>query len=517
MTVFPLRLTAAVLLVIASFLLAPGAGAQDDSIKPHEATWFERWGVTPSDRYEYDSIFVKSRAFERLDELIAAADSGDYVAWLIADLTLGKRCSDGKRVSRAHCQARAHWAKHHPDFRHRKILSESISRWGYVSGPDGDHDVDNYTEIGKLLELGIGGAPDYEAAAFFYEWIVALGHPDRVKAEPAYRLGLMAEHGRGSPPDIKKAMEWYRRAGNIGHPQAAFSNATYLLGQGSRDKATIDGHLDSAADGGIATAAFLRAYRLEKGQGHVFYRQSRDELIFRRYRQAAMAGHVGAMSGLARAYFNGWGTRENEGKAMEWWEKAARAGDGEAAYRLAVRYSKRGQHQASMPWLRRAAEAGVPGAADSYNQMRANGWEERSIKGTLLGVVSAIFDIQAEAAEQRRQEQLFEESVTRATLSALANERVANMSATSSNGSGRRVSGGIILRDDSEFQAKHREEQEALRRIAGQEDAAAATRASQATAERAAADAAVKRRRDAALIACYGSLEAARTARYTCQ
>jgi TPR repeat protein len=476
----------ALLAVAALLTIAPPAAAQYEELAPHERAWFERWGVVPADRYDQDAILRKSRAQKRVREMIAAADSGDVVAWFITGLVLARRCNDGKRVSRQGCAAFEHWMdERHPRSRAARPPGWSwpVAEWMYLSGERGDYDARNYLQIGKLFELGVGGPPDYEVAHSFYarqRYNDSL--PDSVRAEAALRLGAMAELGRGKPANMHDALDQYRAAVEFGNPRGAFIMATHLLQTGQtkepRKRRTVDDYLRQAADGGIASAAFLAGYRLEKGQAKPPKGQKLVDLIFRYYRQAAMAGHVGAMTGLGYAYYKGWGTRPNARLAEEWWEKAGRAGDGDAAYRVAVLHSKRGDYPGSMPWLRRAAEAGIPRAADDYAQLRANGWEERSLKGTLLGVVSAIFDIQAQAAEQRRQEQLFEESVTRATLTALADERVAAMSASSSGGDGRKVTGGIILRDDSEFQA----EQEEIRRLAEQEEAAARSRSSQVAA-----------------------------------
>src|SRR5436309_4224998 len=72
----------------------------------------------------------------------------------------------------------------------------------------GDHDAEYY--VGKIYEGGLGTAPDYVAAASWYEKAAAAGH-----SASQFVLATMYEKGAGVSADKAKALNLYRRAAGL--------------------------------------------------------------------------------------------------------------------------------------------------------------------------------------------------------------------------------------------------------------------------------------------------------------
>ncbi|MCR6490457.1 hypothetical protein M8542_47400 [Amycolatopsis sp. OK19-0408] len=120
----------------------------------------------------------------------------------------------------------------------------------------------------------------------------------------------------------------------------------------------------------IADELYRDAFRLERGS-------SVDDLpeIERLYRRAAARGSAAAMGrlgllleGRTRAEFEGHSAAQAVGdlaEALEWYEKAAKAGHSDAAFFLGRLYSEKlGDWAKAEPWYRRAARAGNSDARD---------------------------------------------------------------------------------------------------------------------------------------------------------
>ena len=63
------------------------------------------------------------------------------------------------------------------------------------------------TNVGEIFERGLGGAPNYEAAAFWYEKAAKQSN-----SRAQFNLGTLYEQGLGVPKDRLKALNWYRDA-----------------------------------------------------------------------------------------------------------------------------------------------------------------------------------------------------------------------------------------------------------------------------------------------------------------
>jgi len=72
-------------------------------------------------------------------------------------------------------------------------------------------DLKAQTYVGEIFEKGLGGTPDYQAAATWYRRAAERG--DRAAA---LNLGSLYERGLGVPRDAAQALNWYRRASGLG-------------------------------------------------------------------------------------------------------------------------------------------------------------------------------------------------------------------------------------------------------------------------------------------------------------
>jgi peptidoglycan hydrolase CwlO-like protein len=66
------------------------------------------------------------------------------------------------------------------------------------------------TNLGEILEKGLGGAPQPDLAVEWYQLAAEKGY-----ARAQVNLGSMYERGLGVPKNMPKAMEWYRKASGL--------------------------------------------------------------------------------------------------------------------------------------------------------------------------------------------------------------------------------------------------------------------------------------------------------------
>jgi TPR repeat protein len=71
-------------------------------------------------------------------------------------------------------------------------------------------DKEAQTNIGEIYERGMGAAPDYEKAAFWYKKAADQGY-----ARALINLGFLYEQGRGVSKDPAMALQLYRRAAGL--------------------------------------------------------------------------------------------------------------------------------------------------------------------------------------------------------------------------------------------------------------------------------------------------------------
>ena len=93
----------------------------------------------------------------------------------------------------------------------------SLNIW-LPQADSGDPEAQTY--VGMLYERGINAAPDYQAAAGWYEKAARQGH-----ADAQYSLGTMYERGLGVETDLTVAFDWYRKAQGIKRGDLVYKSA----------------------------------------------------------------------------------------------------------------------------------------------------------------------------------------------------------------------------------------------------------------------------------------------------
>lgn len=137
-------------------------------------------------------------------------------------------------------------------------------------------------QLGVMYETGVAVSKNMLKAKEWYEKAAAQDDTDA-----QIRLGKMYEEGReGFPIDMMKAKEWYEQAVQQGEIHAAtFIGSLYEKGQENFPQDYVKAH--------------------------------------EWYKQAANKGDIDAQYKLGVLYLLGQGTHRDEGKAIEWFEKAA--------------------------------------------------------------------------------------------------------------------------------------------------------------------------------------------------
>ncbi len=79
-------------------------------------------------------------------------------------------------------------------------------------------DAEAQTFVGEIYEKGVGGAPDYAAAAAWYRKAAGQG-----SSRAAMSLGYLHEKGLGVPKDLLQAVQWYRKASGLPADMIALS------------------------------------------------------------------------------------------------------------------------------------------------------------------------------------------------------------------------------------------------------------------------------------------------------
>jgi cell division septation protein DedD len=103
------------------------------------------------------------------------------------------------------------------------------------------------------------------------------------------------------------------------------------------------------------------------------WRAGNYEAAIREWRPLADRGDADAQFNLGQAYRLGRGVPTNLPLALEWFEKAARQGHGQAEANLGLSLFQNNQRERAMPWLRRAAERGDPRAQYYLGTAHFNG------------------------------------------------------------------------------------------------------------------------------------------------
>jgi TPR repeat protein len=173
--------------------------------------------------------------------------------------------------------------------------------------------VEAQTALGQVLLDGRGVAQDRAAAAGWFTIAANAGYVPAINM-----LGRCCELGWGLPVDMVRAADCYRRAADAGLDWGQYNFANMLLrGRGV------------ACDRALALAL---------------------------YRKAADQGHAKSINMVGRFIEEGWEMPANPVDAIEWYQRAAEAGDFRAQYNLASVLALNGDVAEAEAWLRRAIE-----------------------------------------------------------------------------------------------------------------------------------------------------------------
>ena len=204
-----------------------------------------------------------------------------------------------------------------------------------------ESDVDMMFTLGRLYAEGVGCEISAERAVAALERAAAHG-----SAKAYQYLGDMYLEGRLVDADVMRALELYKSAADLGK-----SSAYEMMGDifyegrliGCDIRAAIELY-ELAADEGESSAK-EKADRLKAEREGLFTDgsekiKSAPEEGFRLIAISAGMGYLPAYTRLAECYLRGEGVRRDRRRAHLWFSEAAKEGDPEAIYNLALCYSR---------------------------------------------------------------------------------------------------------------------------------------------------------------------------------
>lgn len=175
--------------------------------------------------------------------------------------------------------------------------------------------------------------------------------------EAQYEVGLMYANGVGTAQNLALAIEWVAKAANKGLPAAQYLLATrYALGiVVERDERAAMGWYLNASEQGYAKAT------LALGR---FFAEPHPQLANELFEEAAKAGNVESQYALAVVLGEQAQTMQEQAQALRWLDSAARQGHSKAQVLLGQAYAKgRGVEQdndQARGWFRAAVRQGSP-------------------------------------------------------------------------------------------------------------------------------------------------------------
>lgn len=225
-------------------------------------------------------------------------------------------------------------------------------------------------DLARMFTDGLGREADPNAAQDWYARALAafieaeLSAKEREKPYQQYRIGKMYAAGLGTEQDYGEAAEWFGRAVRQNHKFAQYSLAgLYYRGQGvEQDYRQARNLYRCSAEQENPYASYELAKMYRDGIG-----AEPDGQQAATYFEAAFRGFLALESKshddklqyrLGQMLYTGTGTKKEETKAVEFWQKAARLGNANAQYSLASHWLKTGTGdlQQALEWIQKAAE-----------------------------------------------------------------------------------------------------------------------------------------------------------------
>jgi len=164
-----------------------------------------------------------------------------------------------------------------------------------------------------------------------YEWMLKAAHGTNVDAMS--NLGTMYYAGLGVEKNDEAALEWWRKAAAAGDIAAQNNLAVFSIRMAAGEPAFTGNQSQTdefrrKAEAGDADAQFaIAVLHLRKKE----FREGLDWMM-----RAVNQGHTDAMCELGSMYYAGVAVTPDTDKAVEWWEKAQKAGSSLAKHNLDV-------------------------------------------------------------------------------------------------------------------------------------------------------------------------------------
>ena len=242
-------------------------------------------------------------------------------------------------------------------------------------------------DLARMFADGLGREADPNAAQDWYaKALVAFmeaesSAKERQKPYLQYRIGKMYAAGLGTEQDYGKAAEWFARAVRQNHKYAQYSLAgLYYRGQGVEQdyrKARNLYQCSAEQENPYASYELAKMYRdgigaEPDGQQAATY----FEWAFQGFLALEKKSHDDKLQyRLGQMFYTGTGTKKEETKAVEFWQKAARLGNANAQYALASHWLKTGTGdlQQALEWIQKAAEGENTAAMYSLGKLYLEG------------------------------------------------------------------------------------------------------------------------------------------------
>ena len=257
-------------------------------------------------------------------------------------------------------------------------------------------------DLARIFADGLGREADPNAAQNWYAKALAafmeaeFSAKERQKSYLQYRIGKMyaadlgTEHKVNCPEgaregglgrDYGEAAEWFGRAVRQNHKYAQYSLAgLYYRGQGVEQDYRQARNLyrcSAEQENPYASYELAKIYRdgigaEPDGQQAATY----FEAAFRGFLALESKSHDDKLQyRLGQMLYTGTGTKKEETKAVEFWQKAARLGNANAQYALASHWLKTGTGdlQQALEWIQKAAEGENTAAMYSLGKLYLEG------------------------------------------------------------------------------------------------------------------------------------------------
>lgn len=241
-----------------------------------------------------------------------------------------------------------------------KDYSTALEEW---STPELEQHPEAMFALGVLYMRGQGVTQDLNQGAEYYLKSASMGF-----GSAQYNLGLAFYNGKGVPKDLAKSEYWWLQAARQNHPVAQY-NLGAILWSGQeiqQDQARAMHWFRKAKANGSRDASdflltlFAPMYRelsvdsmettATESERNIplidqfgMYKLGLQAIEKQEYEQAfgyweplAKDGHLNSQYQIGRLYEQGWGVGKDFQTALDWYQRAAQQGQGDAQFRIGM-------------------------------------------------------------------------------------------------------------------------------------------------------------------------------------